>query len=249
MDWFSQSPRDDGVLNLICFPYAGGFCSSYLQWQAALPDDIRVCPVMLPGREGQSGQPRETDFATLLQQLIDNVLPLLRYSRYALYGHSMGAWLAWRLAVAACDRHMPPHALCVSGQQAPHLPYAFPRLASTDDEGLLAFFQQVSDGHGFDQGELQSMMLPLIRGDIMLCESHPGDTTGAVLTCPLLAFGAYDDPLIPPDTLAAWEREGTAGFELSMQPGGHDFIHAEADIFLPRLCAGLAAFDDVSGML
>lgn len=249
MDWFSRMPADDGTLNLICFPYAGGFCSSYMQWQSALPDNIRVCPVLLPGREGNTGVQRETDFSTLLCQMVDELLPQLRYCRYALYGHSMGAWLAWRLAVAACERHMPPHALCVSGQQAPHLPYPFPRLSGTTDDALLDFFHRVSAGRAFDEDALQNMMLPLIRGDIMLCESHPSDASNTTLTCPLLAFGAYEDPLIPPDTLAAWDHEGTAGFELSLQHGGHDFIHAEAATFLPRLCAGLEAYDDVSGVL
>lgn len=249
MNWFSRSPVDDGQLNLICFPYAGGFCSAYMQWQAALPEGIRVCPVLLPGRESNNGVARETDFATLLQQLINELLPQLRYCNYALYGHSMGAWLAWHLAIAACERHMPPHALCVSGQQAPHLPYSFPLLADTDDAGLLAFFEKVSVGRAFDQNELQSMMLPLIRGDIMLCESHRASANSEALTCPLLAFGAYEDPLIPPDTLAAWEQQGVAGFELSLQHGGHDFIHSEAATFLPRLCAGLDAYNDVSGVL
>src|ERR1700724_3772837 len=44
-------------LRLFCFPYAGGGASAYRGWAPALPFDVEVCPVQLPGRESRLREP------------------------------------------------------------------------------------------------------------------------------------------------------------------------------------------------
>lgn len=37
-------------LRLFCLPYAGGSALMFRTWPNALPADVEVCPVQLPGR-------------------------------------------------------------------------------------------------------------------------------------------------------------------------------------------------------
>src|SRR5262245_46733711 len=83
-------------LRLLCLPFAGGASSLYRSWPRALPS-IEVWPVELPGRGARMDEPPCADMTELcdgLSAAIDQVadLPL------ALYGHSMGARIAFELA-------------------------------------------------------------------------------------------------------------------------------------------------------
>ena len=41
--------RSEARLRLFCLPYAGGAASAYRAWPRALPADVEVCAVQLPG--------------------------------------------------------------------------------------------------------------------------------------------------------------------------------------------------------
>src|SRR3954464_3266849 len=43
-------PNDQARLRLFCFPYAGGRASVFRSWLDALPADIELCCIQLPGR-------------------------------------------------------------------------------------------------------------------------------------------------------------------------------------------------------
>ena len=46
-----------GRLRLFCLPYAGGGSSLFGRWQAGLPADVEVAPVILPGRDRRMREP------------------------------------------------------------------------------------------------------------------------------------------------------------------------------------------------
>ena len=50
--WIAYSKQNlNASLRLFCFPYAGAGASVFAQWAKALPAEIEVHAVQLPGRE------------------------------------------------------------------------------------------------------------------------------------------------------------------------------------------------------
>src|SRR6202035_2395188 len=96
--------------------------SAYRGWAAALPGDVEVCPVQLPGRESRLREPPFVSAERLVLALADALHPHLALP-FAFFGHSMGAMLSFELAreLRRRGRPLPVH-LFVSGRRAPQGP-------------------------------------------------------------------------------------------------------------------------------
>jgi surfactin synthase thioesterase subunit len=81
-------------ITLLCLPCAGASATMYLRWRRVLPAWIRVEPVELAGRGSRIGDPFSPDFSSAIDDVCVRMQPWLN-GRYALYGHSMGALLAY----------------------------------------------------------------------------------------------------------------------------------------------------------
>jgi len=71
----------------------------YLRWRRSLPSWIKVEPIELPGRGSRMDEFPVESYAALTQSLCDELVPTLP-ERYVLFGHSMGALLAYGIAQA-----------------------------------------------------------------------------------------------------------------------------------------------------
>lgn len=250
MQWFMCQPQPGSQLNMVCFPYAGVSASVYLSWQERLPANVRVCPVVLPGRENGDQRLPVRDFDRLVALMVSELLPLLRDCHYVLYGHSMGAWLAWHLAQYATGDSS-PQALIISGQQAPHLDYPHETIIEASDEEILRFIMRTNglSARQLEQSGWRISFLNRFRNDIALCESHRPDDESYQLALPMLLFGASDDPLIPRDDMQAWQRHASGSVYIHWQSGGHLFIQQTEGPFMSRLTQHLNALTEVQGVL
>ena len=91
----SLSPQ--ARLRLFCFPYAGGSALMFRTWSNALPADVEVCPVQLPGRSTRLTERPFTELSPLIQVLAQALSPLLD-KPFAFFGHSLGALVGFELA-------------------------------------------------------------------------------------------------------------------------------------------------------
>ena len=105
---------------LLCLPYAGGRADGYRRWIGDLAGIAEVWAADLPGRHRRAGEPLVTDpdavvagIATDAHALLDRPL--------AVFGHSMGALLAFEVVRELERRGGDILALIVSGCPAPHL--------------------------------------------------------------------------------------------------------------------------------
>src|SRR5690606_13046892 len=113
---------DGARLRLVCFPYAGGGISIFRAWPSALPAGIEVCSIELPGRDTRIAHPPLTSLPALVQE-VRSTFDTLLDAPFTLFGHSMGALLAFELTRSLRRDGLPlPAALFVSGHRAPHLP-------------------------------------------------------------------------------------------------------------------------------
>ena len=108
-------------LRIFCFPYAGGGASIFRGWTALLPADLEVCPVQLPGREGRLREAPFTHMEPMVNALVDALQPYFDLP-FVLFGHSMGAAIAFELTRELRRRGRPqPLHLFAAGRRAPHL--------------------------------------------------------------------------------------------------------------------------------
>src|SRR5262249_44068476 len=89
-------------------------------WPDGLPE-IDVCPVELPGRGVRLGEPPSPDLTRLCDDVLAAIdeLPALPL---AVFGHSMGAKIAFELARRLDDRLVHPFAPCAPRARAPRAP-------------------------------------------------------------------------------------------------------------------------------
>jgi medium-chain acyl-[acyl-carrier-protein] hydrolase len=214
-------------MRLICLPYAGAAASIYRQWPAGFDPDVEVLGVQLPGRATRIWEPALTSLPVLVDRLAASLEPWIDRP-YALFGHSMGALIAYELARALEARALPgPSHLFVSGQSAPHRPNREPSLHGLPDDELLAALRTLTarSDDAMDNAELMRLLLPTLRADCTLCAAYEW-TAAAPLTCMLTAFGGRDDRSVTRADLGAWRRHTTGPFDLRIFPGDHFFVHS-----------------------
>jgi surfactin synthase thioesterase subunit len=235
-------------LSLLCLPCAGASATMYLRWRRLLPRWIEVVPLELPGRGSRLGEDFVEDFDALVSLLCGEHEAALR-GNFALFGHSMGALLAWGIAqrLRATGRPL-PRALLVSGSAAPSQRDPDRFVDMDDDEALIADMRKQggTPEELFASPELLRMTLDTLAADYRVCEgfAHRG---AAPLPVPLHVFAGREDD-IQAWRVEAWSAETlNAGFSLDWFEGGHFFIRQhEAQVLaalvrrLPQSVAGEA---------
>ena len=103
---------------LICFPYAGGSAALYTAWPEGLPDWVDVTAVALPGRGARFDEPASPNFASLVSE-IATAIAAAAAPRFAMFGHSLGALLAYEVARELQTRHTGPDLLFVPAGKHP----------------------------------------------------------------------------------------------------------------------------------
>lgn len=220
---------------LFCLPYAGGAANIYRSWLQALPEEIDVCAVELPGRGSRIKERPYTSLSLLVDSLSRALYPLLDRP-FAFFGHSMGALLAFEMSrhLRRLYRLAPMH-LFVSGHSAPHLPVKLYALGSTDEE-MLETLKRLSGtpAEVLENPDLMELLMPVISADFTLCDTY-SYLEDAPLECPISVFGGTEDKEIEQHRLEAWREHTTGPFVLRMLPGGHFFIHSQSRQILEGL--------------
>lgn len=228
-------------LRVFCFPYAGGGPAAFRPWASAVPADVEFCIVQAAGREARWREAPCTSVEALIEPLADAMRPLLS-DRYVLYGHSLGALVAFELARHLRRTHgSSPEHFVASGHRAPHIPNPFPAIRHLDDE---AFVLEVNRRYGgipaavAENRELLLLMLPGLRGDFSMFETYR-HREEPPLACPLAVFGGREDASVAPQDIAAWRRHTSAAFLSTMLAGEHFFVQASRDVVMDAILNGV----------
>ncbi|KOX50641.1 thioesterase II family protein [Streptomyces sp. NRRL F-6492] len=235
-------PAPDAAVRLVCFPHAGGSASFYFPVSRALAPGADVFVAQYPGRQDRRTEPVVTDIGELADRIADDLAARADDRPIVLFGHSMGALVAFEVAHRLRARGAGPASLVVSGRRAPHL-YRDDAVHRRSDDGLVA---ELKDLSGTDAGllgddEILRMILPAIRGDYRAVETYRLADGTAPLDCPVLALVGDSDPRVDVDEVRGWERHTTADFALAVLPGGHFYLVQEQAAVLAALRERIAA--------
>ncbi|KAB8143140.1 thioesterase [Chloroflexia bacterium SDU3-3] len=229
-------PNPGARMRLFCFSYAGGGASVFRTWPEALPPDVELCAIQLPGRESRIGQPAFTRIGPLLAAVAAAIEPYLDRP-FAFYGHSMGALVSFELArqLRRASGRLPLQ-LYLAAYRAPHLPNPNFKIYHLPSEVFKVVLRAEGTAEMILQNEeLMKVMLPTLRADFELCDTYE-HRTEPPLECPLAIFGGLDDVRISTADLEEWPRHAGAGCSLTMLPGGHFFLHSAQ----AQLCGAIA---------
>jgi surfactin synthase thioesterase subunit/glycosyltransferase involved in cell wall biosynthesis len=235
--WFPTLREDSQArLRLFCFPYAGGGVSAFYGWANRLAPEIEVCPARLPGRETRAAEPPFDRIEPLIDALAGAVGPHLA-TPYALFGHSMGAMIAFELARRLRANALPgPRMLIVAAARAPQFRERHRPQPEPSEEEFIAELRQLegSPKELLANEELLRLILPALRADASLCRVYSYHSEPP-LDCPIVAYVGASDSRLPPDVIEPWREQTTAGFDMHILPGGHFFLHASPHEFFSSL--------------
>lgn len=240
----SFRPVADPRRTLVCFPYAGAGAAVYRDWHHGLDPRDELLAVRLPGRENRIAEPPLTAVAEAVPAIVTALSPRLDRP-LALFGHSLGASLAYATARALVERGTPPRLLALSARRAPHQPLRRTAARALDDTAFRDLLAALggTPPEVLACADLMELMLPMLRADFIMSEDFT-EPAPAPLPVPMLAFAGLGDPEVEVAELAAWRDFAGAGFALHSLPGGHFFLHEHRSLIVQIIMK--AAFFDCS---
>ncbi|GLZ36466.1 alpha/beta fold hydrolase [Actinokineospora sp. NBRC 105648] len=199
---------EDPRTRLVCCPPAGATAMFFLQLAQAIARPVEVVGVQYPGRRDRRHEPAVTSVTAMADELtaaLADDLPT------ALFGHGMGAAVAFETAVRLERAGGKPLALFASGAPSPS------RLGTA----------------GFPAHDPSDLIPPTrdpaptplsaLRDDRTAAETyrwHPADR----VRCHILALAGDTDPAVTVDEATAWGELTTGRFELQVFSGGQTFL-------------------------
>lgn len=223
--WFARFQRAPATapLRLFTFPFAGGGSSIYRQWDTQL-QGIDVFAATLPGRERRLLEPPMGDLTLLLRHMLPAVLELADRP-FALFGHSMGALIAYELACALEAQGVQPQHLIVSAYRSPEMPKRNRILHDLADADFLAELRRYggSPDEVLHNPEIVHMLLPMLRADFRLHETYQYTHT-TPLNCPISALAGRRDRHVTVAEIQGWREKTKNKFDLQIVEGEHFFV-------------------------
>lgn len=228
--WFVHPQvRHAAAIRCFCFPYAGVGASAFRGWAPALAPEVEVIAVQLPGRESRLREAPVTDLVSLARGAAAAMAPLVDRP-YALFGHSVGAIVAFETARNLRERGLsgPVH-LFVAASRAPDVPWPFPPVRQLQDLPLL---EEIDCRYGgtvprevMESAELRELFVPSLRADIHALETYQY-VPASPLSCPISAFMGAADRAVDPSVVERWNAHTTGAFSLRVIGGGHLFLQS-----------------------
>lgn len=220
-------PNPNADLRLICFPYAGGSATTYMDWIKWLPENIEVIGIQPPGRASRIFEPAFKEMDKLIADLIVNISDSLR-KPYVVFGHSLGSRVAFEL-MNQCKKHrlrLPSHFIA-SGSRGPQF-----RCAKTDIYDLPdnEFLQELENLNGtpkeiLKNKEIMEICLPLLRADFELADNYYFSEK-CIFDLPVSIFNGETDSDITKEQLNGWSEFFTITANKHTFHGDHFFVES-----------------------
>lgn len=181
----------------------------------------------IPGKGSRIAEPLLTDIHAIVEQVLPQIDDVISQP-YALYGHSMGAMLAYLLAhrLLETGRHIPVH-IFVSSFPAPSLHHDRHRGSMTDEQ-FIAHMRTLGGlpPAVLEEPKLLNLILPMLRADITAIDGFRYFEREP-LPIPITAmFGSQENALVA--TVRDWQQETALPISLQRFEGNHFFIYPKA---------------------
>lgn len=224
---FNEAP--DSSVRLVCCPHAGGSASAFTALAKALPSSVEALSIQYPGRMDRRKEPGIEDLGVLAKDICAALLPLTDRP-LAVFGHSMGAAVAFELTRCLEDVGFSPVRLFVSGRRSPSRGLGI--TGPIDDEDIVAELKSLG-GTGvklLDRPKTRELILSVVRTDYQANTLYSCPPRTAV-RCQITFLLADDDPYVDEREALAWQDHTKSELRITSLPGGHFYLNDQ----LPRV--------------
>lgn len=214
---------------LLCVPFAGAGASFFHPWRELSAGRWRVVPVELPGRERRLLETPYRNVVDAAKNSVDDIVADLGAgTRTVVFGHSLGAVLAYELVQLLSTRDVRVERLVVSGSPGPWTQRERRATGLPDEE----FLARVEEFAGFrhealDHPEMRELILPVLQAD---CEMHENyvPSTDTPVSVPIRSLRGESDDLVTAAEARQWRDATTGGFSYVELTGGHMYLAERA---------------------
>ncbi|MFJ9566972.1 thioesterase II family protein [Streptomyces fuscichromogenes] len=232
---------------LICLPFAGAGASFFKKWHKDAPEGLHITAVQLPGREERFLDDPLTDASAAAEEAWERVAAELETTeRAVVFGHSLGAVLAYELAHRIAERGpVPLERLVVSGSAGPWKPRTGRATGLSDEQFLTRVRGFAGYSHeAMRNPEMLELLLPLLRADVEMHENYR-PSTGTPLKAPITALRGTDDDLVDAAETSQWAATTTGAFTTAELPGGHMYLTDHGPAVMRLIAAQLNGTHDL----
>lgn len=230
----SPAPR----ARLVCMPHAGGSASFFRGWREPLPADVDLLAVQYPGREDRFGEACASD----MQALAEGTAHALR--DYAdrplfLFGHSLGASLAYEVALRLERDGRPLRRVFVSAHPPPHQQRCSD-VYCQDDEALIEDVRRLAGGGPtlLDEPDVRAMFLPMLRADYRVIETYRR-VEPPPLQAPIEVLLPLEDSEFSREEALSWQALSGDRLVVHEFDGGHFYLQQQPAALVRRLLPSL----------
>jgi surfactin synthase thioesterase subunit len=229
--WIKRVPGRDGVRRAgatVVFPHAGAAAAGYRSLATALAAGGDTYVVQYPQRAERLREPAPETVHDLALGLFE-AGPWNRVAALRLFGHSMGAIVAFEFARIAESRNAAVERLWVSAGPAPSAMAGMPQLPTTD-EALLADIADLgaTDAELLADEEFAELITTAVRADYQAINRY-ACAPGVRIRADICVLGARDDDRVDAEALRLWDNHTVGAFELFLYDGGHFYLNEHID--------------------
>lgn len=225
-------------MKMICIPYAGGSASVFSKWKKYISPEIEIVAPELAGRGIRYNEEFYTSIQSAAEDLYDIISEKYYDDEFAIFGHSMGCFIAYELYRKICSDSCLKKNLVhifMSGNYAPHLNNDSEHHTEYHKLGTEGIKKEVIRLGGttseiFDNPLLADYFLPIIYSDYYITETYRMNEFKK-FCCACTILNGEDDELSEQE-LEAWRAYSPCGFSIKNFPGNHFFINDNCSMVL-----------------
>ncbi len=232
-------------LRIIFIHHAGGSALSYFKFCEYFPKSWEICFLELPGR-GREISEKPIQNREELHHFLDIITKELNDVPLAIFGHSMGAHIAYEYGHFLNIKNTPPLIwLAISGKKSPktntNCQDGIP-LHLRSQEALLERIKSMggTPKEFFESPELMEYFLPILKSDLSLCYQLETTCLGfPKLKTPISIFSGTEDERAPVKEMLCWKDFTTSHFMAQKFAGGHFYFQGIEQNIAQRMIQSL----------
>ncbi|MEN8904391.1 MAG: thioesterase domain-containing protein [Clostridiales bacterium] len=217
-------------IRIYCLPYAGGSATIYNKWKKYTSENIKLIPVELAGRGRRFNEKSYENIEESVNDIFSKIRNELEESKYALFGHSMGSFLIYKLYQKILSEKLPlPIHMFFSGRYAPNRSDNKRPYHKLSDEDLKIEIKKIggTPDEIFENHELWDVFGKILREDYRILDNHSFCKEIEKVNCNISVLTGNKDILVKDYDLNEWRNFTYGDFNLYTFDGGHFFINIE----------------------
>ncbi len=235
--WVKRFTGGAGRGSVVVFPHAGGAAAAYRPLAKALSaNGVDTFVVQYPQRADRRDHPAHGSIEELALELFE-AGDWASAAPPRLFGHCMGAVVAFEFARVAERHGVPVRALWASAGQAPSTVAAYGPLP-TGERGVLADMVDLggTDPALLEDEEFVELLLAAVQADYRALNAY-SCRPNMRIAADIHAVGGAHDHRITPEMLTGWETHTSGRFTLSHFEGGHFYLDDHLDAVVRMVSA------------